>query len=461
MAEIIKTIKLSQIKVNAENPRTITDDKFQKLVNSILVFPKMMKIRPIVVDKEYIVLGGNMRTNALNFIAHTEVSEIEERLANLSDFKKQTDDNQSAILKYWKEWLAEPYVHIIRAEDLSPEEQKQFIIKDNLGYGEWNWDMLANDWDAVELCDWGLELWQTEEGTEEGEETDNLQEDNFNPNEEVNASCKPGDMWQLGNHRLLCGDSTREEDVKRLMQEEMADLWLTDPPYNIAVSNSQGMTIENDSLPDSQFLQFLTAAFNAAEMVMKNGCPFYVWFASSEHSNFWNALNRAKLQVREELIWVKNAFTLGRQDYQWRHEPCMYGWKEGAAHYFIDVRNESTVIPDAEEIDLEVMKKKDMKSLLELLYSQQLPSTIIEENKPTFNKDHPTMKPVRLFGRLIHNSSRRGDIVLDTFGGSGTTMVACEQMGRKARLMELDPHYCDVIIRRYEELTGDKAKKIE
>lgn len=158
MAETIKTIKLSQIKVNAENPRTITDDKFQKLVNSILVFPKMMKIRPIVVDMEYIVLGGNMRTNALNFIAHTEVSEIEERLANLSDFKKQTDDNQSAILKYWKEWLAEPYVHIIRAEDLSPEEQKQFIIKDNVGYGKFDWDMLANDWDAAQLTSWGVDL---------------------------------------------------------------------------------------------------------------------------------------------------------------------------------------------------------------------------------------------------------------------------------------------------------------
>lgn len=157
---------------------------------------------------------------------------------------------------------------------------------------------------------------------------------------------------------------------------------------------------------------------------------------------------------------MKNAFTLGRQDYQWRHEPCLYGWKEGAGHYFIDVRNESTVIPDAEELDLENMEKKDMKSLLELLYSQQLPSTIIEENKPTFNRDHPTMKPVRLFGRLIHNSSRNGDIVLDTFGGSGTTMVACEQMGRKARIMELDPHYCDVIIGRYEELTGNKARKL-
>lgn len=158
MQETIETIKLSQIKVNAENPRTITGDKFQKLVNSILVFPKMMKIRPIVVDKEYIVLGGNMRTNALNFIAHTEISEIEERLANLSDFKKQTDGNQSAILKYWKKWLAEPYVHIIRAEDLSPEEQKQFIIKDNVGYGKWDWDMLANDWDEAQLTSWGVDL---------------------------------------------------------------------------------------------------------------------------------------------------------------------------------------------------------------------------------------------------------------------------------------------------------------
>lgn len=210
MAETIKTIKLSQIKVNAENPRTITGDKFQKLVNSILVFPKMMEIRPIVINKEYVTLGGNMRTNALNFIANLELSEIEERLVNMSDYKKLTDDRKSATLEYWKRWFVEPYVYIIKAEDLDQEEQKQFIIKDNVGYGEWDWDMLANDWDAADLCDWGLELWQTEEETEEGAEIDNVQEDNFNPNEEVEISCKPGDMWQLGNHRLLCGDSTRE-----------------------------------------------------------------------------------------------------------------------------------------------------------------------------------------------------------------------------------------------------------
>lgn len=297
MAETIKTIKLSQIKVNAENPRTITGDKFQKLVNSILVFPKMMEIRPIVINKEYVTLGGNMRTNALNFIANLELSEIEERLVNMSDYKKLTDDRKSATLEYWKRWFVEPYVYIIKAEDLDQEEQKQFIIKDNVGYGEWDWDMLANDWDAADLCDWGLELWQTEEETEEGAEIDNVQEDNFNPNEEVEISCKPGDMWQLGNHRLLCGDSTREEDVKRLMQGEMADLWLTDPPYNVAISNSQGMSIANDSMESSQFFEFLVGAFRASEMVMKKGCPFYVWFSSSEHRNFENALEQVGLSV--------------------------------------------------------------------------------------------------------------------------------------------------------------------
>lgn len=286
-------------------------------------------------------------------------------------------------------------------------------------------------------------------------------EDGFDEqSEEIDTVCKEGDLWQLGNHRLMCGDSTKSEDVKELMQGELADLWLTDPPYNVAVKNSQGMTIKNDNMSSDKFGQFLTGAFIAAVDVMKDGCAFYVWYADIERINFEKSLNNAGLKIREQLIWNKNHFILGRADYHWKHEPCLYGWKEGAAHYFIDIRNQTTVIPDPEEIVIDKMSKAEMKDLLTKIYESDIPTTVIFENKPAKDAEHPTMKPVRLFARQIINSSKPGEIVLDTFGGSGTTIVACEQLARKARLMELDPHYCDVIIARWEKLTGQKAIKI-
>lgn len=180
-------------------------------------------------------------------------------------------------------------------------------------------------------------------------------------------------------------------------------------------------------MSSDDFLEFLTKAFSLCEGVLKKGGAFYIWFASREHINFERALNRVGLQVRQELIWNKNALVLGRQDYQWKHEPCLYGWKEGATHYFIDSRTQTTVI---------------------------------NENKPSRNGEHPTMKPLGLIGQLILNSSRERESVLDTFGGSGSTMMACEQLNRKCYMMELDPHYCDVIIARWEKMTGKQAVKI-
>lgn len=268
-------------------------------------------------------------------------------------------------------------------------------------------------------------------------------------------------MWQLGDHRLMCGDSTKADDVKRLMQGEMADLWLTDPPYNVAVKNSQGMTIANDNMESNEFGKFLTSAFKAAAEVMSKGCPFYVWFASVEHINFEHSLNRAGLKVRQELVWNKNHFILGRAHYQWKHEPCLYGWKGDSCKYFVDSRNQSSVISDEEELNFDSMKKSEMRDLLKKIYAEKVSTTVINEKKPAMDSDHPTMKPVKLFGLLLCNSSKVGAIVLDNFGGSGTTIVACEQLRRKARLMEYDPHYCDVIIARWEKLTGKKAIKIE
>ena len=328
----------------------------------------------------------------------------------------------------------------------------------NLTWDETELQAVQADVEGFDIADFGIDLGFP---TGDPDEADKVTEDDFDEQKEpVETICQPGDLWQLGNHRLMCGDSTKKEDVAKLMQGELAHLWLTDPPYNVAVKNSQGMTIANDNMASDEFRIFLRNAFAAAYPVLDKGCPFYVWFASKEHINFEGALNDVGLQVRQELIWNKNHFILGRAHYQWKHEPCLYGWKGDSCRYFIDVRNRASVIEDHEELNIDKMKAAEMRALLHKIYEERIPTTVINCMKPNKDEDHPTMKPVRLFGYQMANSSRPGDIILDSFGGSGTTIVAAEQLGRKARLMEYDPHYSDVIIARWEKLTGQKAVKL-
>ena len=253
-------------------------------------------------------------------------------------------------------------------------------------------------------------------------------------------------------------DSTSKEDVAALMNGEKADLLLTDPPYNVNYegATSEKLKIQNDNMAAAEFYQFLHKAFTAAQESLKVGGAFYVWYASREHINFESSIRDANLSVRQVLIWVKTQLVMGRQDYHWKHEPCLYGWKEGAAHFFIDDRTQDTIFEDNPNINR--MNKEELKAYIKELINREPASTIIREDKPLRNDIHPTMKPVKLFARLIANSSRREEIVLDLFGGSGTTLIACEQLGRKAYLMEYDPRYADAIIHRWEELTGQKAK---
>lgn len=238
---------------------------------------------------------------------------------------------------------------------------------------------------------------------------------------------------------------------------------ITDPPYNVDYEGGTAdkMKIMNDNMGSSEFMEFLKEAFMVASANMQAGASFYVWMASAYEVHCAMALKDAGLQMKQILVWAKSRFVLGRQDYQWQHEPCLYGWKEGAAHYFRDDRTQSTLIEDAMGVDVDKMKKTELLQYVKELLSGNIQTSVLREQTPVRNDLHPTMKPVPLFGKLIRNSSRKGDIVLDTFGGSGTTMIACEQLGRKARLMELDPHYCDVIITRWEKFTGKKAMKIE
>jgi DNA modification methylase len=242
------------------------------------------------------------------------------------------------------------------------------------------------------------------------------------------------------------------------------DLVVTDPPYNVDYGskaeaiNKYGYRfsdrhIKNDYMPEAQFIEFLDKAFGNMEKHLKKGGAFYIWHASITVYEFEEALRLNSLKTRQQLIWVKNAMVLGRQDYQWRHEPCLYGWKEGASHYFVPNRTKTTV-KDAEE--LKDMKKNELIDLIESIFALKKQS-IIFENKPTRSDEHPTMKPVKLISQLIANSSREGENVLDLFGGSGTTLIACEQLNRKCYMMEYDPHYVDVIIDRWETFTGKKA----
>lgn len=334
-------------------------------------------------------------------------------------------------------------VPVIVADDLTEDQIKAFRLADNKT-GEvatWNDEMLLEELKSINL---DMTMFNFEEPLLEEEQKE------FDIDEAIESITTPiakrGDIWCLGNHRLICGDSTTD-DVLKLMNGQLADLYLSDPPYNVAVSNSQGMTIENDDMDNHEFKEFLTKAFYQVERVLKNGAAFYVFHADTEGLNFRAALLENGLPIKQNLIWVKNQFILGRQDYQWQHEPCLYGWKEGAGHYFTKNRKQSSVIDDSIPYDL--MTKEELIELIQ--------TTILRFDKPTKNTDHPTMKPLPLIERLIRNSSRKGQIVLDTFGGSGTTLIAAEKLDRTCYMVEYDPKYMDVIIQRYEELTGGKA----
>ena len=236
---------------------------------------------------------------------------------------------------------------------------------------------------------------------------------------------------------------------------------LTDPPYNVDYEGKtkDKLKIENDKKDDASFFEFLSDAFENAAEALKPGGVWYIFHADSEGENFRHAARENLGKVRQCLVWNKNSIVMGRQDYQWKHEPCLYGWKDGAVHYFIDDRTQATVYED-KGIDFKKLKKDEAIKLLQEIFSDKQSTTVINEDKPQRNEEHPTMKPIKLIARLIRNSTRPGESVLDPFGGSGSTLIACEQLGRVCYTIELDPRYCDVIIDRWEKLTGQKAIKI-
>lgn len=409
--------KIGDIKPYERNPRR-NDEAVKYVAESIREFG--FKV-PIVIDKNGVIVAGHTRYKAGIKLGLKEVP-------------------------------------CIVADDLTEEQIKAFRLADNktAEKAEWDFDLLEEE--LSELFNFDMEMFGFDDPIEEMEELE-ADEDGYEVEIPEEPRAKLGDIYQLGRHRLMCGDSTLPEDVKKLMDGMPADMVLTDPPYNVNISNSRGMTIKNDDMDSSQFLDFLTKAFANVEMSLKAGGAFYIWFASKEHINFETALNNNRLIVRQELIWNKNSFVLSRQDYQWKHESCLYGWKDGASHYFVDNRTHTTVFED-QRPNIKKMKKEEMVKLLEEIFSDKVSTTVINEDKPSSNDLHPTMKPLKLMGRQIANSSKQGEAVLDLFGGSGSTLMACEQLDRKCYTMEYDPHYVDVIIDRWEQFTGRKAELI-
>lgn len=348
-------------------------------------------------------------------------------------------------------------VPAIRADDLTDEQVQAFRLADNktAELAEWDWDKLNAE--LAQLA--GIDMSQF--GFEPTEPEPEIYDDDVPEiDDEVEPTTQPGDIWQLGQHRLICGDSTDPKTLAALTDGAEMDLILTDPPYNVAYEGktADALTIQNDKQADRDFYAFLLKAFENMKAVAKPGAAAYIFHANIESVNFMQAFQAAGFKLSQILIWAKSNFALGHNDYQWKHEPILYGWKDGAGHYFSDSRVETTVIDDRPNIN--GMSKSELKNYIKELLQREPASTVIYEDKPARNAEHPTMKPVKLVAYLMRNSSRTGENILDPFGGSGSTLIACEQISRRCYTAELDPRYCDVIIERWEKLTGQKAVKI-
>lgn len=390
----IQKIKIDKLIPATYNPRKNlkpSDAEYVKIKNSI---EKFGFVSPLVINKDMTVIGGHQRLKVLKEMGIVEVEYI------IVDLDKTNEKALNiALNKIQGDW----------------DEEKLEALLQELKLEDFDTNLTGFDFDEVD------EILKDVNGSKEDDfDVDSAYEEIEEP------ITKPGDVWILGKHRLMCGDSAQKEDVMRLMNNQDADMLLTDPPYNVDYvgKTSEALKIKNDNMSDNQFYEFLKKVFENMYSVTKEGASIYVFHADTEGLNFRKAFKDAGYKLAECLIWKKDCFVMGRQDYQWQHEPILYGWKEGAAHHFINDRTQST---------------------------------ILEFDRPRQSSLHPTMKPIDLVARLLKNSSKENDKILDLFGGSGSTIIAAEQLNRNCYTMELDPKYCDVIVKRWESLTNKEA----
>jgi site-specific DNA-methyltransferase (adenine-specific) len=410
----IETLQIDKLTPDPNNARKHDETNLRAIEHSLKEFGQR---KPIVVSQEDLIVAGNGTVEAAKRIGWTEIEAV--RIP----------------------------------QDWTPDQIKAFAIADNKTAELATWDKAILNEQLAELDKAGWEL--TEMGFEwhPADQLENIVEVDLP--DQVKRRTKLGQVWKLGEHKLAIGDSTTQSTYEKLLAGEQVDLIITDPPYNVNYhgGSDKEMTISNDNMSDLDFGKFLRESYDRMIEVSKTGTPIYVFHADGSGNVFRNEFLNSGWLLKQILIWVKNSFVMGRQDYHWQHEPLLYGWKPGSGHKWYGDRNKSTVIDD--QADISQLSKPE---LLEIVRANSEFSTVLRENKPKKNDIHPTMKPISLVAKLMSNSSLQEDIVLDPFGGSGSTLIAAEQLGRKARVIELDPEYADAILARWEFHTNQKAE---
>lgn len=406
----IEKIKVADLKPYGKNAKTHPEEQVELIANSIKEFGFKT---PVVVDKDNVLVQGHGR-----------------RLASIK--------------------LGLEEIPAIRIHDMDKKKIDMLRLADNkVAESEWDMELLNEElgelYEDFNLDDFGFEYQPTPE-EEQKEKEDDV------PEPEEKPVIELGDFIELGSHRLLCGDSTSKNDLEKLMQGDKAQLVWTDPPYNVAIEGVAG-TIKNDDMSDVAFYEFLYTVYERYEENMEDGACIYVAHADSERVNFTKAFKDiGGFHFAQNLIWNKSHATLSRQDYNWKHEPIIYGWKKGASHYYSRDFTKTTVYSD-EAPDYEKMKKEELIKCIKEI-TGEFRTSVIDFERPSRSELHPTMKPVGLVEEFIYNSSKGGWIVLDLFGGSGSTLIACENSGRKSYSMELDEKYAQVIVQRWCDYTG-------
>jgi len=410
-------ISIAKLSLDPKNARKHSQRNLDAIAASLLKFGQR---KPLVVHRG-VVLAGNGTLEAARSLGWTEieVSEVPEDWDNDTAKAYALADNRTAELAEWDE----------------SELAKQLLELDEKG------------WDIEEL---GFKQ-------QEVEKPEPVDQDDV-PDVPVEPKTQLGNIYQLGNHRLVCGDSTDAETLSKALDGELADCIFTDPPYNVAYQGGtkDKLTIENDSMSDAAFESFLLSAYEAMYANAKEGCPIYVCHADGSSIAFRSKFIECGFMLKQILIWVKDNFTLSRQDYNWQHEPIIYGWKPGSAHPWFGPFSDSTT-QEFNPKDINKMSKEQLVAALQSAYDT---TTVIKVDRPRRNSEHPTMKPIELITRLVSNSAKRQARILDPFGGSGSTLIAAEALGMRASIVELDPKYCDVIVTRWENLTGQKAELV-
>jgi DNA modification methylase len=414
----LEKIAIDKLTLDPNNARTHDDKNLKAIEGSLQEFGQR---KPIVIDQNNVIVAGNGTVTAAKSLGWTDIE----------------------VVRVPADW--------------DTDRIKAFALADNrtAELATWNQEVLEQqlrelDEAGIQVAGFGFEV----------PEIPLIDIETFEDEypEEITRRSKLGDVWQLGKHRVVCGDSCDPQVVKTALSERMADCVFTDPPYNVAYEGGtkDKLTIQNDDMGDQEFSQFLYKFYVAAIENTKEGGPIYVCHADMAGEIFRHTFEASGWLLKQCLIWVKDRLVLSRQDYNWQHEPILYGWKPGAAHAWYGPFTNTTVI-DFEKTDYTKMNKTE---LLEVLKQAFQTSSAVREKRPTKNDIHPTMKPIALVSRLLKNSCVKDNIVLDQFGGSGSTLIACEQLGLQAAIIELDPKYVDAILQRWENLTGQKAELV-